>query len=191
DYKVDMHNLPVGQRRFLRGIVHAMDPGYDENQYSNLKKYTDTSSTEHKVVTRAGEATNGTLQVLRAVNRTKETDPIPSRVLDAWLAGHISGDDRYDDIYNALVDMTNQFNAVLNLSGSPRVTTVHDMLAHLPRTASPRSIRRQMLNNASNIWQIMEQYQHDWELSTRRHTLNPAIQPKTWEYFSALIRMNP
>jgi hypothetical protein len=191
DYSTDPKDLPLAVRARFINLAQRVDPSYKPANFKDAHKFSDPNSTENKVNTRAADAMQSTINVLAQTNRTgDESQPIPKRELEKMIAGTITGDDAYAALYNALRVWGQNVNQVTSLTGNPRVTLVHDMLAHLGPTASPRTIRQQVMQEMQDVWSIAGNNQQQWERLGKRD-LVPGLTPQVWRDYSAFLRMNP
>lgn len=188
DYKVDPKSEEG--KRWVQ-LAEQLDPSYRAGNYALVSKFSDPAAKENQVITRVGNLDQNYLNFARSLNATVENKPIPSRVIDSWLAGKVTGEPQYDAIYNNLFTLGNQLNAILTLTGTPRVGLVHDWLKSMQATGSPRSLRTQIIQDYSDAFRTLSGYQEQWERVTGKNTLLPGLGPENYQMMRAIVRSNP
>lgn len=180
-----------GQRSNLIALAKQIDPKYDEGNYQNVHKFSAPGSVENRTLTRTGNVTQNYLRLMGSLNDLSENEKIPKRVLDAWLADHYSGDDKWDKVYGNIRNLAINLNGLQTMTGTPRVTLVHDIVAKMSPTSSPRSIRAQLQNDMIDAYRVVNDYQEQWQNITGRDTLVPGVSPLDYRAMRAIARMNP
>lgn len=191
DYRLNPREEGVVNRQRLAQLTGQIFKGqYNQANYENANRYYNTNSVENKVITRANDLVQNWMTLLKSLKPIGENKSIPREVIEAWIAGHGTGDPEYDTVYSQIRNIATQINAIQTLTGTPRVTLVHDMVANIQKDASPRSIRAQLLPDVQDAYAIINSYQDQWE-GFGKKTLMPAITPSVFRDYRAIVRMNP
>jgi hypothetical protein len=164
---------------------------YDEGNYAAAHKFSDPTSPEHKVIDRAGNVTQSSLSLLENLNKFGENDSVIGNKLRQYIAGNLTGsDDRYKVLFDSIFDLDTHFQAIASFTGTPRVTTLMAQIENLGSTATPLQIRNVIGVNLRSAYQVINNYQQDWENITHRNTLVPGMTPHNFRIFRDLVRMN-
>lgn len=189
-YKIDLNRMGKKKADALRPLVHALYPDLDEGKFTAAHRFSDTQSRENAIMVRANGVAQGITTVFAALDELPEDTAPSADVIRRWKDGQITGDPRWDRLHQALASVLSNINGVQNLTGSTKVSFIKSLMDHLPATASRRTIRAALKADASDIWTNIASYQHAWETTVGRRTLNPALEQETWRSFSTILRMN-
>lgn len=190
NYELNPKEEGVVSRQRLAGLTKQIFKDYNQANFENANRFYSTNSVENKVITRANDLVQNWMTLLKALKPIGENKSIPREQIEAWLAGHGTGDPEYDQVYSQIRNIVTQINSIQTLTGTPRVTLVHDMVANLAKDSSPRSIRAQLLPDVQDAYAIINSYQDQWEGFGKRN-LMPGIAPGVFRDYRAIIRMNP
>jgi hypothetical protein len=165
---------------------------YDEGNYAAAHKFQDQNSPEHKVIDRAGNITQSSLTLLENLKKFDENDTVIGNKFRQYLAGNLTGSDaRYKVMFDSVMDLDQHFQAIASFTGTPRVTTLMAQIENLGPTATPLQVRKVIMVNLRSAYQVINNYQQDWENVTHRQTLVPGMTPHNYRIFRDLVRMNP
>jgi hypothetical protein len=190
DYRLNPREEGVVNRQRFAQLTGQIFKNYNQANFANANKFYDTNATENKVIVRTNDLVQNWKTLLKALEPIGENKSIPREQIEAWLAGHGTGDPEYDQVYSQIRNIATQINAIQTLTGTPRVTLVHDIVANLTKDASPRSVRAQLLPDIQDAYAIVNSYQNQWE-GFGKKTLMPAMSPDTFRDYRAIVRMNP
>lgn len=190
DYRLNPREEGVVNRQRLAQLTGKVFKEYNQANFERANQFTDTRSVLNKELTRTTDLVQNWTTLLTALKRIGENKSIPRQQIEAWLAGHGTGDPEYDIVYSQIRNIATQINSIQTLTGTPRVTMVHDIVANLQKDASPRSIRAQLLPDIQDSFAIVNSYQDQWE-GFGKKSLMPAISPSTYKDYRAIVRMNP
>ncbi|HEX3522868.1 MAG TPA: hypothetical protein VHT52_12360 [Stellaceae bacterium] len=180
------------QRSNLIAQAKLIDPKYDEGNYANVHRFSNPGTVENRTLTRTGNITQNYLRLQSSLNQVGENEKIPTRVLKAWMADNYSGDPKWDAIYGNIRNLAINLNGLQTMTGTPRVTLVHDIVAKLGPTASPRTIRTQLQNDMIDAYRVVNDYQEQYQnLTGRDDRLVPGISRTDYQAMRAITRQNP
>ena len=190
-YKQDPDKLPIKGREKLLELAHSIRHNYDPGKYKAVEQFSLPSSVENRTVSRASGMLQGYVSVLRALKPFEEGQKIPSNVVQAWVAGHWSGDPKYYELESAIAQMGQETSAVTT-GGVPRQGLTKMLLNEVSRTASPAQIRSALLTHMRNGWAFIDGYQRQYDNLTGGGDFVPGLGGRdNWNLFSSILRMNP
>ena len=190
-YKQDPDKLPIKGREKLLELAHSIRHNYDPGKYKAVEQFSLPSSVENRTVSRASGMLQGYVSVLRALRPFEEGQKIPSNVVQAWVAGHWSGDPKYYELESAIAQMGQETSAVTT-GGVPRQGLTKMLLNEVSRTASPAQIRAALLTHMRNGWAFIDGYQRQYDNLTGGGDFVPGLGGRdNWNLFSSILRMNP
>lgn len=194
DYGADSDKLPAahGERERLMGYALAINPRWKAGNFKIVQKYHDANTSEGLRVQRVSSLDSAFWSLNSVVGHMSETDKIPTNVMRQWLAGHYSGDPKWDELYSAIRGIAIDTIAIQTGSGRPALNLVRDMVKHMLTTNSPASIRAQALVDARGAYgQIVTLRQQFRDEVGDPHAQLPFFNPDVGEKFQAWLRMNP
>jgi hypothetical protein len=148
DYSLDPEkDLPAAHqaRENLTTLAHSINPNWKSSTFAIVKKYHDANTSEGLRVQRVSSLDGALWSLNNVLGRLPEGEKVPANVMKAWIAGHLSGDPKWDELYTSIRNIAQDTIAIETGSGRPAVTLVNDMLKHMLATNSPTSIRSQAI----------------------------------------------
>jgi hypothetical protein len=194
DYSLNPHEPGAAKDmpRMVQLTKRIYGNDYDEGNYNAAHKFQDQTSPEHKVIDRAGNVTQSSLTLLENLKKFDENDTVVGNKFRQYLAGNLTGSDaKYKVMFDSVMDLDQHFQAIASFTGTPRVTTLMAQIQNLGPTATPLQVRNVVMVNLRSAYQVINNYQQDWENVTHRQTLVPGMTPHNYRIFRDLVRMNP
>jgi hypothetical protein len=171
-------------------LAQAYDPRYKPGNFTNAQRWFNQDSNERKVIERAAQIPQATLNVLKNLNVFDESASVIQNNFQKWTSGLLGNDDRFKIAFDAIFDLEQHVQAVASLTGTPRVTTLMAKIQNLGSTASPMQVRGAIMPDVISAYRLLGTAQHDFEQSTNRHELVPGVDPKNTRVFRDIVRMN-
>jgi hypothetical protein len=191
DYSINPNSENLKGRGDLVAQAKRIDPNYKEGNYAQINKLL-SPGPEQRTLTRTGGVVQNYLRLMKSLNDVSEGEKIPPRVLKEWLADHYSGDPKWDAIYGNIRNLAQNLNGLQTMTGVPRVSLVHDIVAHLSPTSSPRTIRAQLQNDMIDSFRVINDYQSTYQnLTGRDDRLMPGLNRTDYLALRAIVRQNP
>jgi len=131
------------------------------------------------------------LNFLQAVKPIPENTSIPFNAVEYGESIYVTGDQKYTTLYQTVNDLVYDAAGLIQGAGTPRVTTIQNLLKHLSPTMSPAQLRGAIQALVSTANSAEEAVNAEWQRTTGKSSDYPGYDAAASAIHRGVVLMDP